>query len=248
MNLRIFIVIPPYRHSVQLLRTIHSVHNQTERNWEVFFMDDKSHDSAWRIAQMVSYQDHRIHCERNRHKLAISQNYWHASIKEKSPYFLSLTTNVHLDQNFLSVNTGYNLNLNVTAELFPTWALNHLTDHRILLGPVSQWHDTLSGHACYLVDGFYQRVNSGSYRMIVNQSSTTPVTIEIWNDTGSYLLRHDTIIPTSGTSLIGRISLANDKVFPLSISFLDTGCGLFLCLRRHRRINWRFEYGVQGKN
>lgn len=112
-----------------------------------------------------------------------------------------------------SVNTGYNLNLNVMPKLFPAWALNHPAGHPILSGPVSQWHITSSGHAGYLVDGFYKRVNPGSFKTIVNLSSTTPVTIEIWNDTGSYLVRRDTIVPTNGTRRTVTISFVNRKFF-----------------------------------
>lgn len=115
---------------------------------------------------------------------------------------------------FHTQKINYQLNLNLSPNLYPAWALKHPAGQPVLTGPVSQWHMASTGQPGYVVDGFYKRLNPGSYRAVVSLSTTSPVIIEVWNATGSYLLRRDTIIPTNGTKQTIVIPFSDPKVFP----------------------------------
>ncbi|MCL4496232.1 MAG: glycosyltransferase [Firmicutes bacterium] len=97
----ITIAIPSYNHSVQLLKTVQSVQKQTNSEWELCIVDDRSTDSAWHVAQMVASQDSRIHCEKNPYHLGQSAHYRQASLKGQAPYLLLLTVDNQLDPHFL---------------------------------------------------------------------------------------------------------------------------------------------------
>ena len=116
--------------------------------------------------------------------------------------------------NWKSPKVSASLNLNKPPKLFPAWALRHPAGQPVLSGPVSQWHISSSGKTGYLVDGFYKRLSPGAYKAVVNLSTTTPVTVEVWNATGSYLLRRDTLPPTNGQKETLTIPFISRRIFP----------------------------------
>ncbi len=97
----ISIAIPSYNRADLLLRTVQSVQNQADQGWEMFIVDDRSTDSAWHVAQMVSHQDSRIHCEQNRENRGLSKNFRYASSKGSAPYLLLLAADDQLEFDFL---------------------------------------------------------------------------------------------------------------------------------------------------
>ena len=101
MKPQITIAVPSHNHAVKLLKTVQSVLLQTERNWELFIVDDQSTDSAWHVAQMLSHQDNRIHCEQNPHSLGILNSYHYAASKGQAPYLLLLNRGDQLTPHFL---------------------------------------------------------------------------------------------------------------------------------------------------
>ncbi len=118
--------------------------------------------------------------------------------------------------NYYSQATNYDLNLGRAPKLYPAWALKHPAGRPLLFGPVSRWHMASSGSAGYVVDGFYKRLGPGVYNAVVNLSTTTPVTLEVWNDTGAILLRRDTIVSTGGVQRTIKIPFSSPKVYPHS--------------------------------
>ncbi len=98
----ISIAIPSYNRAALLLQAVQSVQNQGDPGWELHIVDDRSQDSAWDVAQMVSNGDSRIHCERNRQNRGLSGNFSYASSKGEASYLLLLAADDRLDADFLS--------------------------------------------------------------------------------------------------------------------------------------------------
>ena len=97
----ISIAIPSFNRAELLLRAIRSVQNQSDQEWELFIVDDQSTDSAWDVAQMVSKQDPRIHCQRNHQNRGLAGNFSYAATKGQAPYVLLLAADDQLAPDFL---------------------------------------------------------------------------------------------------------------------------------------------------
>lgn len=59
------IIMPNYNCSEFICMTVSSVINQTYKNWELIFIDDKSSDNSLEIINMFSHQDKRIRIYKN---------------------------------------------------------------------------------------------------------------------------------------------------------------------------------------
>jgi Predicted membrane protein (DUF2079) len=89
----------------------------------------------------------------------------------------------------------------------PAWAGPGTAGRAVLTGPASGWHATSTGSQGYVADGLAWQRPPGQYRASVTLSSTGPVNIEVWNDTGNVLLARLSIPATNG---IERVNLPVD--------------------------------------
>lgn len=113
-----------------------------------------------------------------------------------------------------SRRVGYNLNLANLPQLYPAWALHHPSGLPVLDAHIPQWHIASTGKEGYLVDGFYRRLVPGSYSAMVRLSTTGPVNVEVWDATGSTLLKRATIPSTSGYIKTIKVAFLYNKVLP----------------------------------
>lgn len=83
------IIMPSYNTGGQILRTIHSVQNQTYSNWELIIVDDCSTDNTDQIVQSLM-SDRRIRYYKNKKNsgAAVSRNYALRKAKGKWIAFL----------------------------------------------------------------------------------------------------------------------------------------------------------------
>ena len=137
----ITIAIPSYNHAVQLLKTVQSVQKQTNSEWELCIVDDRSKDSAWHVAQMVAHQDPRIHCEKNPYHLGQPAHYRQASLKGQAPYLLLLTVDNQLDPHFLDRVKQYVTSHPSAALVCGHSVFRHLRGHHSV-SPATPWMET----------------------------------------------------------------------------------------------------------
>jgi hypothetical protein len=65
-------------------------------------------------------------------------------------------------------------------------------------GPVADWHVTSAGGEGYVAEGLAWQKSPGRYQAVVTLSTTGPVNVEVWNDTGHELLARRSIPATTG--------------------------------------------------
>lgn len=66
------VIMPAYNAARFIEEAIHSVVNQTEKNWELFVIDDCSSDNSFEIAQRQAAKDPRIQVLRNSTNLGVA--------------------------------------------------------------------------------------------------------------------------------------------------------------------------------
>lgn len=90
--------------------------------------------------------------------------------------------------------------VNVSGELspLPAWTSAGAAGRAVLTGPESSWHVTSTGARGYVADQLEWQAPPGSYTASVTLSTTGPVNVEVWNDTGNVLLARKTLMPTDG--------------------------------------------------
>jgi uncharacterized membrane protein len=88
-----------------------------------------------------------------------------------------------------------------TAQL-PAWTSTGEAGQADTSGAVLNWHAAGISQSGYVVSGDYWRELQGSYRAVVNLSSTMNLNVEVWNATGNVLLARQELVPTHG-----RVSL-----------------------------------------
>jgi hypothetical protein len=87
----------------------------------------------------------------------------------------------------------------------PAWAapLARGTAGRdVFTGPMDTWRVTSAGGRGYVADGIAWQKPPGRYRALVSLSTTGPVNVEVWNDTGNVLLARKSVPATAGTESV----------------------------------------------
>ena len=88
------------------------------------------------------------------------------------------------------------------AAPLPGWTAPGAAGRAMVTGPPAGWHVTSTGREGYVADRLEWQRPPGQYRASVTLSSTGPVNVEIWNDTGGVLLTRLSVPSTSGTQTI----------------------------------------------
>jgi hypothetical protein len=81
----------------------------------------------------------------------------------------------------------------------PVWASPGAAGRPVMTGQEPAWHVAASGQRGYVSDGLEWLKPAGNYRASVELSSTGPVNVEVWNDTGDVLLSRRGVSATAGT-------------------------------------------------
>jgi uncharacterized membrane protein len=92
--------------------------------------------------------------------------------------------------------SGTALSVPATAQTLPAWASPGPAGRPVLAGPVSRWHATSTGKPGYVAAGLEWRVRTGTYTASAELSSSGPVNVEVWDNTGGVLLARR-IVPAS---------------------------------------------------
>ncbi len=82
------------------------------------------------------------------------------------------------------------------------WTTPGRAGRAVLAGPVSQWHVISTGRPGYVVSGLAWQVPPQRYQATVRLSSSGPVNVEVWDDTGGALLARRTLPETHGTETV----------------------------------------------
>ncbi len=98
----ITIAIPAYNRAHLLQQTVDSVKSQTDKDWELFIVDDQSTDDTWDAAQSLAFQDSRITAERNPVNRGLAANFRHCGSLGFAPYVLLLAADDQLESEFLA--------------------------------------------------------------------------------------------------------------------------------------------------
>ncbi len=108
-------------------------------------------------------------------------------------------------------------------------------------GPEADWRAVATGRKGYVVSGDYWAVPGGVYEATAVLSSTVPVNVEVWNETGDVMLFRRSVPPTNGQEAIG--GLVNDtRVYPPRPVY--SGVGPFRILPTSPTRNNRLEIRV----
>jgi len=110
------------------------------------------------------------------------------------------------DRDAIAVFTGRpgpTLTMPATTTTVPGWALGTDGGARVVHGPASSWHMAGGVKPGYVVDGAYWRESPGRYQVMVRLASSGPVSVEVWNATGSVLVFRRTVERTNGVRDIG---------------------------------------------
>jgi hypothetical protein len=84
--------------------------------------------------------------------------------------------------------SGLKVSVPATAARLPAWASPGIAGRAALTGPVPTWHLTATGARGYVADGLEWLEPTGAYRASVRLSSSGPVNVEVWDNTGNVLL------------------------------------------------------------
>ncbi len=96
----------------------------------------------------------------------------------------------------------------------PAWAAPSApggVGRAILTGPAGSWRVASIRGRGYVADGVAWQEPAGRYQALVSLSSTGPVNVEVWNDTGNVLLARQSIPGTTG---VESVALAVDATTP----------------------------------
>ena len=111
-----------------------------------------------------------------------------------------------------------------TANVLPAWPLETMVGHRTLSGSATQWHLSADGpDAGYVMNGAYWRLSMGTYQASVSLKTNGPINVEVWNDTGNFLLARRTVPATHGIVTL-TIPFILSRQFPRN---LHPGTGPF---------------------
>jgi Predicted membrane protein (DUF2079) len=88
------------------------------------------------------------------------------------------------------------------AAPLPAWTAPGAAGRAVLSGPSSGWHVTSTGRQGYVADRLEWPRSPGQYQASVTLSTTEPVNVEVWNNTGNTLLTRQSIPSTNGIQTI----------------------------------------------
>ncbi len=109
----------------------------------------------------------------------------------------------------------------------PGWTTTSHAGLPTLTGLPARWTATSDGSKGYVVSGDYFFLPSGMYRANVTLSTSVPVDVEVWNDSGDVLLSHSRVEPTHGQQTI-RMSVNGERHYHQRI---PDGYGPFITRR-----------------
>ena len=95
----------------------------------------------------------------------------------------------------------------------PGWLLAGTAARRHMNGPVSTWAAQGTGERGYVMDKDYFRLRPGRYNAQVTLSSSVPVQLQVWNDTGNILLSQRSLLPTNGDRTV-TMKVDATKAYP----------------------------------
>jgi hypothetical protein len=84
----------------------------------------------------------------------------------------------------------------------PAWTAPGVAGRVVTAGLPSTWHVTSTGDRGYVADELQWQEPPGRYQAQVTLSTTGPVNVEVWNDTGNTLLARQTLTATDGVQTI----------------------------------------------
>lgn len=84
----------------------------------------------------------------------------------------------------------------------PAWTAPGVAGRVVTAGLASAWHVTSTGGRGYVADQLQWQEPPGHYQAQVTLSTTGPVNVEVWNDTGNTLLARQTIMATNGVETV----------------------------------------------
>jgi len=96
----------------------------------------------------------------------------------------------------------------------PAWLLTGRAARPYIKGPASTWAAQGTGRAGYVISSDYFRMKPGNYQALVTLSTTVPVTIQVWNDTGNVLLTQRYLPSTNGYRTITLPVRATRRYIP----------------------------------
>ena len=91
---------------------------------------------------------------------------------------------------------------------YPTiasWTTAGVAGGVLRAGPEADWRAVANGRRGYVVSGDYWAEPPGVYEATVVLSSTVPVNVEVWNETGGIMLLRRSVPPTNGQEAIGGL-------------------------------------------
>jgi Predicted membrane protein (DUF2079) len=98
--------------------------------------------------------------------------------------------------------SGLTIRVPATATALPAWAAAGAAGRPVLTGPAPGWHAVATGARGYVVSGLEWLRPAGAYVAAVRLSSSGPVNVEVWDNTGNVLLSRRTVPATAGAAII----------------------------------------------
>jgi hypothetical protein len=87
----------------------------------------------------------------------------------------------------------------------------------VMTGPARTWHVTAAGGRGYVADELTWYEQPGRYQVQVTLSTTGPVNVEVWDDTGHVLLAQRRIPGTAGVESVG-LPVNATTAYPVRLS------------------------------
>lgn len=88
------------------------------------------------------------------------------------------------------------------ATPLPAWTAPGAAGRAVLTGNPSTWHVTSNGKQGYIADRLEWARLTGQFEARVTLSSTGPVNVEVWDNTGNVLLARDSLPSTNGKQTV----------------------------------------------
>jgi hypothetical protein len=102
---------------------------------------------------------------------------------------------------------GLAVQVPATATTLPAWAAPGAAGRPVVAGPEPGWHAVATSARGYVVSGLEWLRPTGSYLATVRLSSSGPVNVEVWDDTGGVLLARRTV-PAAATTATIRVPVS----------------------------------------
>ncbi|MGI8447991.1 MAG: DUF2079 domain-containing protein [Streptosporangiaceae bacterium] len=110
----------------------------------------------------------------------------------------------------------HRLTIPAGATPLPAWTAPGAAGRPVLSGNSSTWHVTSTGKPGYVADRLEWARLTGHFQALVTLSSTAPVNVEVWDNTGNVLLARDSLPSTDGKQTITLpVDATRDYLKPL---------------------------------